>query len=125
MIVDSPPPRRSLAIYAIAVICAYAILGALSALGSGWMVDLYVVMWYVLGGPAVLFTLIVDPHYNSFGASLSTWGLAVIPLTLLPVYFIASATTRQGRIGAGALQALLFAVGLGVYYVLTELMMRE
>lgn len=120
---DSHPPahrarRRSLAIYAIAVISAYAVPGTLSAFGSGWMIGLSMAIWTVLTGPGIGIALLAHPVLGSMAPDAYSLGLALVPLTLLPVYYHAHATTRKGRIVAGVVQAVVLAVGLVASFVL-------
>lgn len=110
--------RRSLAIYAIAAIGAYVIPGTLSAFGSDRMIGLSMAIWAVLTGPGIGIALLAHPVLGPMAPDAYSSGLALVPLTLLPVYFYASAATRKGRVVAGVVQAVMLAVGLVASFVL-------
>lgn len=103
-----PSRVRPIAIYIVAVLCAYLIPWLLSAIESGWTIGLATAIWYGMAGPGEFVALLAGVASDR----AVTWGFSFVPLTLMPVYVYARATTRRARVRAGALQATIILVGL-------------
>lgn len=116
--------RDAALIYAVTVI---ACLGALAALADIAILiqaptiagEILIVWGIALAGPGILLAgALFSPGYVSSVASYWTTVVLCVPVTLLPVYFIARAGSKRARLIAVACQGLMLALGWVAYFLI-------
>ncbi|MFN8423527.1 MAG: hypothetical protein U0470_09145 [Anaerolineae bacterium] len=119
--------RRAAQIYAATVVASYGALAAFFGVAKVMHVPLLsqaaiVTWWALLAGPSMLLAglALYTAHSAAFTIYLFWFYVTMIvcslPITLLPVYFIARASTRRARALATVCQVLWSGSGwIGLY----------
>lgn len=125
MTVGSPlPHRRAALIYAVSVIASYGALAAFFGVAKLMQVPLLapaaiVIWWVLLAGPVMLLAaLALGAGHAAAGSFFWLMVGCSVPITLLPVYFIARPSTRYTRGQAVTCQAVWTALGWIGYLLL-------
>lgn len=123
------PHRRAALIYAVTAIASYGALAAFFGVAKVMHVPLLrpaaiVIWWVFFAGPGMLLAALAlrTVHAAAVATYIYWFYLTMIgcsvPITLLPVYFIARASTRRARALATVCQVLWSGVGWIGFFLL-------